>query len=379
MMKRIFLFLFAVCLFVGVNAQAFAPITWTAYGLTFNAPKGILVEEDTEDTFLLNNSRFYISVQELDSDGMEQEDLNELVKGLADDDGVQEQSEVETFDLKQFHGVWLKGKADSDPCYYTCLMTKDAGSVFCICVIYNRVEAKVVERMLADAKDGRFAAADFDSFKKEYTARACAVSSRVCDFFYEFEKHLDDVNPALVASLAGEYSVQTGRDAMANGTRTGNGTGILLSGFGTAMDALTAVKEIVYEKRMMSLGELGALMAADWRGREDLRLRMLASKRKWGNNDAEVNRMAREISKSLSAVINTRLNLQKPTVISTNLTSAELRKTYSDRLTSRLTGEYLILPFYGTDVRKQKIQKTFCIAEKTVAGSLQRDTEPSLF
>ena len=167
---------------------------------------------------------------------------------------------------------------------------------------------KVVERMLADAKDGRFAAADFDSFKKEYTARACAVSSRVCDFFYEFEKHLDDVNPALVASLAGEYSVQTGRDAMANGTRTGNGTGILLSGFGTAMDALTAVKEIVYEKRMMSLGELGALMAADWRGREDLRLRMLASKRKWGNNDAEVNRMAREISKSLSAVINTRLN-----------------------------------------------------------------------
>ena len=73
MMKRIFLFLFAVCLFVGVNAQACAPITWTAYGLTFNAPKGILVEEDTEDTFLLNNARFYISVQELDSDGMEQE------------------------------------------------------------------------------------------------------------------------------------------------------------------------------------------------------------------------------------------------------------------------------------------------------------------
>ena len=35
---------------------------------------------------------------------------------------------------------------------------------------------------------------------------------------------------------------------------------------------------------------------------------MLASKRKWGNNDAEVNRMAREISKILSAVINTRLN-----------------------------------------------------------------------
>ncbi len=55
-------------------------------------------------------------------------------------------------------------------------------------------------------------------------------------------------------------------------------------------------------------------------------------------------------------VLNTRLNLSKPTLISTNLTSGELRKTYSDRITSRLLGEYLLIPFYGTDVRKQKTQ-----------------------
>ena len=56
-------------------------------------------------------------------------------------------------------------------------------------------------------------------------------------------------------------------------------------------------------------------------------------------------------------VINTRLNLQKPTIISTNLTSTDLRKSYSDRITSRLMGEYVLVPFYGTDIRKQKIQK----------------------
>ena len=167
---------------------------------------------------------------------------------------------------------------------------------------------KVVELLLADAKDGKFDAADFAAFKKEFTARACATAKRVGDFFYEFEKHLDDVNPALVASLAGEHSVKTGKDAMANGTRTGNNTGTSLSGFGTAMDALIAIKEIVYEKREMSLRELGSLMADNWNGRDDLRLRMLASKRKWGNNDVEVNTMAREISKSLSAVVNFRPN-----------------------------------------------------------------------
>ena len=89
MLKKLFLFLMLVVGAVAMNAQALVPISWTAYGLTFDAPKEILVEEDTEDTFLLNNSNFYISLQSLDSEDMTKEGLNELLKGLADDDGVQ--------------------------------------------------------------------------------------------------------------------------------------------------------------------------------------------------------------------------------------------------------------------------------------------------
>lgn len=56
-------------------------------------------------------------------------------------------------------------------------------------------------------------------------------------------------------------------------------------------------------------------------------------------------------------VINTRLNKKKPTLISTNLTQEEFRRRYWDRITSRVFGEYLILPFVGVDVRSQKIMK----------------------
>ena len=56
-------------------------------------------------------------------------------------------------------------------------------------------------------------------------------------------------------------------------------------------------------------------------------------------------------------VINTRLNLGRPTIISTNLSSGDLRKTYNDRISSRLMGEFRVVPFYGIDVRKQKLQK----------------------
>lgn len=146
-MKRFFLLIVAVCMYLGVSAQM-VPITWTAYGLTFNAPKGIGVEEDTEDTFLLNNARFYITLHSLESDDMTKDAMTELLKGLADDDGIQEQSEILELDLKQFHVVYLKGNAEEDPCYYACLMTKEAGSVFYVSILYNEVDGKTVERML---------------------------------------------------------------------------------------------------------------------------------------------------------------------------------------------------------------------------------------
>ena len=56
-------------------------------------------------------------------------------------------------------------------------------------------------------------------------------------------------------------------------------------------------------------------------------------------------------------VIYTRLNKKKQTIISTNLSQDEFRKRYWDRITSRVFGEYVILPFVGTDIRSQKIMK----------------------
>ena len=167
---------------------------------------------------------------------------------------------------------------------------------------------KIVELMLADAATNGFAAATFDGFFAEYRKRSVSTAAEVRDFFFTFERHLDDVNPALVASLAGEFSVKNGLDALATGTKSGNKTGICLSGTGTAVDALMAVKELVYEKKELSLADLGKLMEANWEGREDLRLRMLRSKRKWGNNDPEANALGARIVKAVSAEINFKPN-----------------------------------------------------------------------
>ncbi len=56
-------------------------------------------------------------------------------------------------------------------------------------------------------------------------------------------------------------------------------------------------------------------------------------------------------------IINTRLNRKQATIISSNLSQADFRKRYWDRITSRIFGEYLVLPFVGTDIRSQKLGK----------------------
>ncbi|MFA6948695.1 MAG: ATP-binding protein [Eubacteriales bacterium] len=54
-------------------------------------------------------------------------------------------------------------------------------------------------------------------------------------------------------------------------------------------------------------------------------------------------------------LINTRLNADRSIIINTNLQRDELRKRYSDRITSRLFGEFSPLVFIGRDIRELKL------------------------
>ncbi|MCM1329505.1 MAG: ATP-binding protein [Ruminococcus sp.] len=57
---------------------------------------------------------------------------------------------------------------------------------------------------------------------------------------------------------------------------------------------------------------------------------------------------------ALYNIINSRINLGLPTIISSNLTTAELQKNYNDRIISRIFGTFTTLLFVGEDVRQIK-------------------------
>jgi len=166
---------------------------------------------------------------------------------------------------------------------------------------------KIVQTLLEDARKGTFDAATFADFRKAFDVRFGEWIDRSLDVVRSLEQHTDDFIPGLVHSLSIGSCVTRGQNAVGSGMEH-NLAEILQCGLGTAVDALAAVEEIVYARREMALGELGALMAANWKGHGELRLRMRASRRKWGNNDPFANALARDILAVFGAHVNGKPN-----------------------------------------------------------------------
>ena len=160
--------------------------------------------------------------------------------------------------------------------------------------------AKPVELMLRDAKDGKLGdLATFDDFKREYYRRLGDVTDRTRRVMDYLESGLAEVNPSLVLTLGIGHALEVGKDAFATGMRY-NHTEMAEVAFASTVDSLVAVKELVYEKKEFSLAELGAILAKNWVGHEELRLRMSRSRRKWGCGNDETDALGREVLKTFT-------------------------------------------------------------------------------
>ena len=163
----------------------------------------------------------------------------------------------------------------------------------CTSAVYIYLPQPVVE-IMAKAAKGAFSAVSFDDFKREYFRILHENTDRVAEVVRENERHLAEINPALVLSLALGSALEKGVDAFSLGYKY-NFTTLSECGFATAVDSLLAVKEFVYDKKVVSLQELGKILAANWKGHEDLRLRMKNSRLKWGCGNPDADALAKEV------------------------------------------------------------------------------------
>jgi len=147
----------------------------------------------------------------------------------------------------------------------------------------------------------------FDDFYGAYIRQLGHIIELNLRGALDMEQRLDLINPSSVFSATIEHSLATGRDAFFNGC-VYNNTSVLNAGFGTAVDALMAVRDVVYVRRELTLAGLRDALAANWAGHERLRRGVLRSRNRYGNGLGEVDAWAAAIARFVANKINLRPN-----------------------------------------------------------------------
>ena len=146
----------------------------------------------------------------------------------------------------------------------------------------------------------------FDDFYKAYLKQLEYITIAYLKALNPLEEKIDTINPALMFSSTMRPCVANMADAFDNVIN--NGSTLLLSGLGTAVDALMAVYELVYEKKLTTLSELKTALEKDWDGYEILRRKALNCQHKYGRGDEISDHYAAAILRHFTNAFSSRKN-----------------------------------------------------------------------
>jgi formate C-acetyltransferase len=110
--------------------------------------------------------------------------------------------------------------------------------------------------------------------------------------------------PVPMASATMDGCMENGRDMMAGGAKY-NSTGVAILGVGTIADSLSAIKYMVYDKKLCPAQELYDAVMANWEGYELLRQHIINKVPHYGNGDPYADELAGWVADLFSRRANT--------------------------------------------------------------------------
>jgi len=175
-------------------------------------------------------------------------------------------------------------------CYEYALRAKSIGISFNtfnalkpLCFVFSNGYDNVTGKQLG-LRTGEIS--EFDTFEKFYSAYLAQFDYIITEntkWIYEAEKYINDVNPSLL--FAGTIPDCTEQLKDANDGGIINVSDMLINALGSATDALMAVYELVFERKLTTLEELKIALDNNWNGYESLRKKALNCKHKYGRGD----------------------------------------------------------------------------------------------
>ena len=122
-----------------------------------------------------------------------------------------------------------------------------------------------------------------------------------------YDPYLSVINPSSLYSATIATSLENAFDGYQGGVKYNN-SAILCCGLASAVDAMMAVRELVYETKTLSMREFIDVLDANYEGYESLRSRILRSKHKYGVGDPEADACAKELAAFFSQNVQRRKN-----------------------------------------------------------------------
>jgi len=120
-----------------------------------------------------------------------------------------------------------------------------------------------------------------------HAIRAVVKGSHVID-----EICMDRFVPAL--SLSFRDCIDNCLDYARGGAKYNTGNGIILIGVADIINSVSAVKELVFDKKLVSMSDMKAALAGDFEGYEDIH-KLCQSASKYGNDEPGTNEIAGEV------------------------------------------------------------------------------------
>lgn len=147
----------------------------------------------------------------------------------------------------------------------------------------------------------------FEDFYAAVLRQWAQLIEGAIDCANRYEPYLGYINPSNMYSACMEGALEKGVDAYQGGVKFNN-SALLNCGLASLVDAVMAVKSFVYDRKEISLEELGKALEANWNGYEVLHSKILNSPHKYGCGDAETDRYATALARFFAFKVNNRPN-----------------------------------------------------------------------
>ncbi len=121
--------------------------------------------------------------------------------------------------------------------------------------------------------------------------------------FIILEKAGNSRMPLPAASATIDGCLESGKDMVYGGAKY-NSTGLACHGVGTAVDSLSAIRYLVFDKKLCTGQELLDAVCNNWEGAEHLRLAAVNEAPKFGNGDPETDALAAWLSNLFTRRVN---------------------------------------------------------------------------